>query len=100
MAEEYPLGTIVYYGPDDTTTTKIVASVITDREADPLQKTYHGAGVTLDPTVIAEIGRFFTENRVKKVVMTDRNIGCEHEEGIDYPLGETCPYCPFWAAKS
>jgi hypothetical protein len=24
-------------------------------------------------------------------------FGCPHEEGIDYPDGETCPQCPFWA---
>jgi len=29
--------------------------------------------------------------------MVDRIIGCPHEEGIDYPLGRTCPRCPFWA---
>ena len=29
--------------------------------------------------------------------MTDRLIGCPHEEGIDYPMGRTCPRCPFWA---
>ena len=28
---------------------------------------------------------------------SDRIIGCPHEEGIDYPMGRTCPRCPFWA---
>jgi hypothetical protein len=31
--------------------------------------------------------------------MPDRIIGCPHEEGIDYPLGSTCPLCPFWKDK-
>jgi hypothetical protein len=22
-----------------------------------------------------------------------------HEEGIDYPEGEACPRCPFWAGR-
>jgi hypothetical protein len=24
-------------------------------------------------------------------------LGCPHEEGVDYPMGRTCPRCPFWA---
>ena len=39
-----------------------------------------------------------TEARAKSVVMTDRIIGCPHEEGIDYE-GATCPACPFWAGR-
>jgi len=31
--------------------------------------------------------------------MTNGVIGCPHEEGIDYPLGEDCPFCPFWKGK-
>jgi hypothetical protein len=23
--------------------------------------------------------------------------GCPHEEGVDYPLGQVCSACPFWA---
>jgi hypothetical protein len=26
-------------------------------------------------------------------------IGCPHEEGKDYPLGENCPQCPYWANR-
>ncbi|HEY2587148.1 MAG TPA: hypothetical protein VGI81_15480 [Tepidisphaeraceae bacterium] len=25
--------------------------------------------------------------------------GCPHEEGIDFPLGQECPFCPFWHGK-
>ena len=32
----------------------------------------------------------------KSVVMPSAIIGCPHEEGIDYPEGESCPECPFW----
>jgi hypothetical protein len=35
----------------------------------------------------------------KTVVMADRIIGCPHEEGVDYPDGEKCPSCPFWATR-
>jgi hypothetical protein len=30
--------------------------------------------------------------------MTDRIIGCPHEEGIDYE-GDTCPARPLWAGR-
>jgi hypothetical protein len=30
------------------------------------------------------------------VIITDRIIGCPHEEGDDYPEGEPCPMCDFW----
>ena len=33
------------------------------------------------------------------VVMTDRTIGCPHEEGIDYPDDTDCPQCPYWAGR-
>ena len=26
-------------------------------------------------------------------------MGCPHEEGEDFPLGEDCPFCPFWKGK-
>jgi len=30
---------------------------------------------------------------------TGGNIGCPHEEGLDFPEGEDCPFCPFWKGK-
>jgi hypothetical protein len=33
------------------------------------------------------------------VAAFDRIIGCPHEEGIDYPEGEICMKCPFWAHR-
>ena len=39
-----------------------------------------------------------SESWYKSVVMTDRIIGCPHEEGIDYE-GATCPHCSFWAGR-
>jgi hypothetical protein len=26
-------------------------------------------------------------------------MGCPHEEGEDFPVGEDCPFCPFWKGK-
>lgn len=93
---QYPIGTIVYYGPDNQVTTKIVASVFHDEDSVPEMKKWSGEGVVTDAQVIAELGRFFKERLVTRVVMTGSNAGCPHEEGIDYPAGEICPYCPYW----
>jgi hypothetical protein len=41
----YPIGTLVYYGPDDQTVTKIVASVIPHEGADMISKRWYGDGV-------------------------------------------------------
>lgn len=31
--------------------------------------------------------------------MTDRIMGCPHEEGIDYPSGQSCPECAYWIGR-
>ena len=36
---------------------------------------------------------------VQTVAMLEEINGCPHEEGKDYPLGEVCPTCPFWAHR-
>ena len=51
-----------------------------------------------DIQVTKEVLAFITEAGAKSVLMTDRIIGCPHEEGIDYE-GVTCPACPFWAGR-
>jgi hypothetical protein len=95
----YPIGTLVYYGPDDETVTKIVASVLPEEGASLISKRWYGEGVVQDPQVIAEVGQFFKSQQVQKVVMTGNIAGCPHDEGIDYPQGEECPHCPFWGDK-
>jgi hypothetical protein len=92
----YPIGTLVYYGPDDKTVTKITASVIPFEDAPPIYRKWIGDEVTLDPIVIAELGQFFKGHGVEKVVMASTVEGCPHERGVDYPVDEDCPYCPFW----
>jgi hypothetical protein len=93
----YPLGTLVYYGPDDQTVTKIVAVVLPAPDLDPILEKWTGDGIATDPQTAAQIGLFFQKHQVQEVVMTGGIVGCPHEEGFDYPLGEDCPYCPYWA---
>lgn len=96
---EYPIGTIALYGPDDKTTTKIVAGVIFDEDAEPLIERWVGTGVKDDAKAQKRIEEFFAKHGVKSVVAIDQNMGCPHEEGEDFPEGDDCPFCPYWKGK-
>src|SRR5947209_7914888 len=80
---KFPIGTIAHYGPDDHTTTKIAAGVIVREGAEPIIRRWIEPNIVTDVRVAAEIKRFFAEHGVKSVVVTDGNLGCPHEEGID-----------------
>ncbi|WP_244144532.1 hypothetical protein [Paraburkholderia hospita] len=43
--------------------------------------------------------RFIEQLGARSVAAVNRIIGCSHEEGIDYPEGESCPRCPFWSNR-
>ena len=96
---EYPIGTVAYYGPDDQTVTKVVAAVLPDEQTNPILKKWTGVGVGENPETVADIGAFFREYQVKNVVVTEGIIGCPHEAGVDYPLGESCPECTYWQGE-
>ena len=91
----FPIGSLVYFGPDDTTITKIIAVVMRSRNSDPILKSWDGEGISKDPEVAVEIGHYFRKNQVTEVVMTGGIVACPHDEGVDYPTGESCPHCPF-----
>ncbi len=92
----YPIGTLAYYGPDDQTITKIVAGVLPDAKTNPILKTWYGKGVAQNPETAADIGAFFQEHETQNIVMPEGVIGCPHQEGVDFPVGESCQECPFW----
>jgi hypothetical protein len=56
--------------------------------------------IRADARVMAEVATFLREQGASSVAMMNRIIGCPHEEGIDYPDGEACPQCPFWAGRN
>ena len=92
----WPVATVALYGPDDSMATKLTVAIVPaeDAEATDLPRWF-----SKDDTGVAEeVLAFITEAGAKSVVMTDRIIGCPHEEGIDYE-GATCPACPFWAGR-
>ena len=97
----YPVATIAFYGPDDRRASKVAVGILlaAEQEVAELQRWALTAGDVRENDVIFEkvldfIGRF----NVRTVAMTDRIIGCPHEEGIDYD-GPVCPSCPFWANR-
>ena len=93
----FPIGMIAYYGPNDQVVTKIVVAVLPDEQTNPILKKWSGEGVAQDPETVAAIREFLLEQQVQKVIMTDGIIGCPHEEGVDFPTGESCLECLFWA---
>jgi hypothetical protein len=98
----YPAATIACYGSTDQRASKLVAAIIQHEgaEPEPMRKWYsESLDVRTDPEIGADVLHFLESHGAKSVVMTDRIIGCPHEEGIDYPEGEPCPQCPFWANR-
>ncbi len=93
------VGTVALYGPDDKTTTKIVAGVSAGADSTPQIERFVGSDIIADPKVAPAIRAFFARHKVQRVVLTDGNLGCPHEEGMDFPQGAQCPFCPFWFGK-
>ena len=98
----WPLATVALYGPDDTTATKLTVGIVPaeDAVATDLRRWFSKEQTDIrdDIRVTEEVLAFITEAGAKSVVMTDRIIGCPHEEGIDYESA-TCPACLFWAGR-
>lgn len=98
----FPVGTVAFYGPDNRRATKIAAAVIRNEGEGPadLRRWISEDGdLRRSGEVIEEVTAFFKAHGVRSVGMVDGIIGCPHEEGVDYPEGETCPTCPFWADR-
>jgi len=98
----YPVATVTYYGPNDSLASKVAVGVIQVEggEVEPLERWFSEVkDVRLDPEINEAIVHFLQKNGVKSVVAPDRILGCPHEEGVDYPDGEKCPKCTFWANR-
>jgi hypothetical protein len=97
------IGTIAWYGPDDRWASKVVAAVHdqTGDEVIDLQRWMSGkTDVRYDEKIGRQVTDFLKQYNVRQVVCADRIIGCPHEEGHDYPKGQDCPFCPFWAGRN
>jgi hypothetical protein len=98
----FPVATIAYYGPNEARASKVAVAIIMSEGAEPesLERWFSEVSdVRADPRIDEAVIHFIQEHGVKSVVMSDRIIGCPHEEGIDYPEGESCPQCPYWAGR-
>jgi hypothetical protein len=72
-----------------------------EEEAGPLQRWFSDTSdARTDPEIIQAILQFIEEHGANSIASVNRIIGCPHEEGIDYPDGEECPQCPFWANRN
>ena len=97
----YPVATIAFCGPSDERAGKVAVSIVPaeNAEADPLERWFSDdRDVRRDSAIGDEILGFIRQHGAKTVVMSDRIIGCPHEEDIDYQ-GPVCPKCPFWANR-
>lgn len=96
---QFPIATIAYYGPDDRTPTKVAVGIINKHDMILALERWAGPDVATNPEIAQQIQELITKYGAKNVVVTDGVIGCPHEEGIDFPEGEDCPFCPFWEGK-
>jgi hypothetical protein len=98
----YPVATIAYYGPDDKRASKVAVGILEEEDGavTAMERWFSDDGdVRADDSILQAILEFIKDRGVQSVVMADRIIGCPHEEGKDYPEGEKCPRCPFWATR-
>jgi hypothetical protein len=97
----YPIATVSYYGPTDKLATKVAVGIVGEWEkVIALEHWFSSAqDIRLDEEICSQMVEFIERHKAYRVVMTDRIIGCPHEEGIDYPEGQPCPHCPFWAGR-
>lgn len=94
----YPLATVAFYGPNATRASKVVCGIIRSDGAEPeLMKKWHtDRDVRKSEAIFSQLLLFMEENKCKSVGMVEQILGCPHEEGVDYPEGESCPKCPYW----
>lgn len=99
----YPAATIALYGPDDRRATKIAVGIVEKVDAEPIEMRRWFAedgDIREDKLIQEEILSFIQGRGALTVVMSGRIIGCPHEEGVDYPAGQSyCPQCSFWIGR-
>lgn len=94
----HPIATVAFYGPNNTRASKVVCSILEYEDAEPatIRKWFANGDTRKSEKILGELISFIDENGANTVAMLDKIFGCPHEEGIDYPEGESCPECPYW----
>ena len=99
--QDYPVATLAFYGPDDKKASKAVLGIILSKGSEvQLHKWFRespDADLRYDINLQNAWIEIIRREGVRRVAMIEEINGCPHEEGLDYPLGEVCPKCPFWA---
>ena len=97
----FPSATLAYYGPDDKQATKAVLGIFRNEEDEGTILRYLSDDKDIrfkienQKTILAQL----QEHAVQSLIIREKIFGCPHEEGIDYPSGESCPQCPFWEGR-
>jgi len=96
----YPVATLAFYGPTAEIASKVAVGIVRSETAEPELHRWLGTGpdVRADPEIEGEILELLEKEGVKSVAVTDRIIGCPHEQGVDYE-GDWCPACPYWHGR-
>lgn len=92
----YPLATVTYHGPSPDLASKIIVGILSAKEQPPIIKEWSGEGIAEDVKTAREIALFIQKHDVSRVLTSEWVLSCPHEEGLDYPDGELCPFCPDW----
>jgi hypothetical protein len=100
----FPVATVAFYGPDNQSATKVAVGIVNQQQEVILMgkwfsKDYEDVDVRFGSVVIQRVLDFIAQQDAQSVVISEGIIGCPHEEGLDYPEGEVCPECPFWANR-
>ena len=98
----YPMATVAFYGPDNKRASKAVVGIFIAKgqPVAELRRWFtEDTDARSDPEITEEMVAFITSHNVLSVAGVNVLIGCPHEEGVDYPDGEVCPACPYWAHR-
>jgi hypothetical protein len=94
-----PIGAVAYYGPDNLTATHVLVAII-DKNHHILKSAKWNVeeeDIRQNEDINHAVAQFLALYKLSKVIITEGILGCPHEPNVDYPAGEDCPYCPYWA---
>jgi hypothetical protein len=99
----HPIATLAFYGPDDKKVSKAVLGIFASKDAEPQLHKWFRESAEVDLRYDIKLQNAWIEiirrEGVRTLAMMEEINGCPHEEGVDYPLGQVCPECPFWARR-
>lgn len=86
----FPMASIIFYGPDDHLATKIAVGIKATEESEPEITRWHSPTMDIrrNAAVLESVVKLIRRRQVKSVAMTEQILGCPHEEGTDYPMGD------------